>query len=85
MDQVPWPLHEAIMHGLHILGWFDNYQEAEIPDENLWDDAQALEQHWKRVRQRREDEREGITVADGDGEPGHGDTMDNAYAAAFKK
>lgn len=84
MDQVPWYLHEAIQHALHVLSWFENYQEKEIPDENIWDDPQALEQHWKLVKIRREDERNGVTPADEDTVPGSGDMMDNAYASSFR-
>jgi hypothetical protein len=42
---------------LAILSWFENYSEEEVPHENLWDDAEGLEQHFKAVMTRREDGR----------------------------
>jgi len=85
LHQVPWYLYEAQQHALSIISWFENYQEKEIPDENLWDDPSALEEHWKLVKQRREDERQGVTAASEDTTEGNGDMMDNAYARTFKR
>lgn len=37
-----------------MLAWFENYTEDELPNENLWDDAEYIEHHFAAVRRRRE-------------------------------
>lgn len=75
---------EAISHGLTILSWFENYVEKDMPSENIWDDAEGLEQHWKAVRLRAAD---GVSKSDDDDsdEPGlGGDMLGNDLANMFK-
>lgn len=47
---MPWPLHEAIVHGLQILSWYENYVEKEIPPDTIWDDAEGIEEWFKAVK-----------------------------------
>lgn len=84
VDQVPWPLQEAIGHGLTILSWFENYLSEEVPPENLWDDAEAVEEHFKRVKERKDAEREGMHINDKDDDFVEGDAMANDLASVFK-
>ena len=74
---------EAINHGLTILSWFENNAEKDMPDENIWDDAEGLELHWKAVRQRAAD---GVSGSDDydDEEPDSGDMLGNDLAGVFK-
>lgn len=74
---------EAINHGLTILSWFENNAEKDMPDENIWDDAEGLEQHWKAVRQRAAD---GTSTSDDDDdeESDSGDMLGNDLAGVFK-
>jgi hypothetical protein len=72
---------EAFTHSLTILNWFENYIEKDIPAENLWDDAEGLEQHWKLVKIR-----QGFAEAPGEGDAEDFDAMvPNDLAAAFKQ
>lgn len=82
IHDVPWPLQEAINHGLSILSWFENYMPEEIPPEPLWDDAEAVEEHFNRVRAKKEAERDGYKTND-DGETS--DLMGNDLASVFKQ
>ena len=84
MDQVPWPLQEAINHGLTILSWYENYLPEEMPPENLWDDGEAIEDHFRRVRERKEAERDGIKRDDDDDDLGSGMTG-NDLSSVFKE
>ena len=43
---------EAISHGLLILSWYESHPEKDVPPENMWDDTQGLEEHWKLVKMR---------------------------------
>lgn len=81
----PWPLMEAINHGLVILSWYENYLAEEIPNENLWDDGEAVEEHFKRLKERKDAEREGMNVADDGEEFVEGDAMSNDLASVFKQ
>lgn len=76
---MPWPVHEAISHGLSILGWFENFQESEMPDENLWDDAEAIERHFKVIIAKRD---EGYS---GDTTPPDEEMMGNDLVDVFKR
>jgi hypothetical protein len=80
---VPWPLQEAINHGLTILSWFENFVEKELPAENLWDDAEGLDLHFAKIRDRRDGETGGTYNADEDGESGS-DMVGNDLANSFK-
>lgn len=72
---------EGISHGLTILSWFENYTDKDLPAENLWDDADGLEQHWKLVRAR-----QGFSEVEGEGDAEDFDAMvPNDLAAAFKQ
>lgn len=51
---MPWPLQEAINHGLAILSWFESYTGDDLPCENWWDDSDAIEEHFKVVRLRKD-------------------------------
>jgi hypothetical protein len=73
---------EAINHGLVILSWFENYVSEELPPENLWDDTEAVEEHFKRVKERKDAERDGHKPAEED-DPG--DMMSNDIASVFKQ
>lgn len=73
---------EAVTHGLTVLSWFENYAEKDVPSENLWDDAEGLEQHWKLVKARMGFE----TDASGEGDAEDFDEMTpNELAATFKQ
>lgn len=85
VDQVPWPLQEAISHGLTILSWYENYLSEEIPNENLWDDPEAIEEHFKRVKERKDAERDGMRMANDDEDFVEGDSMSNDLASVFKQ
>lgn len=82
VDQVPWPLQEAISHALTILAWYENYLASELPHENLWDDAEAIEEHFRRVRERKDAERDGYRSDDDDEVS---DMMGNDLASVFKQ
>ena len=79
---------EAIQHGLTILSWFENNAEKDLPHENIWDDSEGLEEHWKAVRLR-ESERTGGGGSfddepdDSDSDFGQ-DVLGNDLAEAFK-
>lgn len=76
---------EAITHGLTILSWFENNAEKDLPPENIWDDAEGLELHWKSVRQRESDRQDGGTSYDeGSDGPDGGDMLGNDLASVFK-
>jgi hypothetical protein len=83
IDQVPWPLQEAINHALGVLSWFENYVSEEIPPENLWDDGEFVEEHFKRIRQQKEDEREGWGGSKKEADE-ESDLMSNDMASVFK-
>jgi hypothetical protein len=71
---------EAITQSLMILSWYENYIDKDIPAENLWDDPEGLEQHWKLVRAR-----QGFSESEGEGDAEDYDAMvPNDLAAAFK-
>jgi len=76
---VPWPLHEAITQGLSILSWFEHYSEEEVPHENLWDDAEGLEQHFAAVKASRDDGRSFSKADDEEDE-----MLGNDLAGVFK-
>jgi hypothetical protein len=69
---------------LAILSWFENYSEKELPPENLWDDSEGLDQHWKLVRERRANEFGGGSSSDEDSSDGGDEMMGNELANAFK-
>jgi hypothetical protein len=48
------------------MSWFENFEEKEIPPENLWDDSEAVEAHFKMSRERRAAEMKGETFSDDD-------------------
>lgn len=52
---MPWPLQEAINHGLAILSWYENYIEDEIPPEPIWDDSEAVSEWFKMIKKRNDD------------------------------
>lgn len=79
---MPWPLQEAIAHGLAILSWFENYTEEEVPHENLWDDSEGLEQHFKAVRAAKEDGSSYRRRSDDDEDDGQ--MLGNDLADVFK-
>lgn len=85
IHDAPWPLFEAISQGLTILSWFENYLSEELPDENLWDDADAVEDHFKRLKEKKDAERDGNHVADDDDDFQEGDHMKNDLASVFKQ
>jgi hypothetical protein len=60
----------AIEQGLTILSWFENLQEDERPPEYLWEDAEGLEQWWKRVEAKRND---GVETSRGVPDPAQSD------------
>lgn len=66
---------------MSVLSWFENYTEQEIPAENLWDDAEAIELHFKMIRARREAEMRGERALDEDDD---GASMGNELADSFK-
>jgi hypothetical protein len=79
---------EAISHGLTILSWFENNAEKDMPDENIWDDSEGLEEHWKAIRLR---EAGGLSsTADSDEQPDDDsgdfgpDVLGNDLADVFK-
>lgn len=80
---MPWPLQEAINHGLSILSWFENYVGDELPKETIWDDSDAIDKHFKAVRDKKEQDREagGKYAAGGSGDE---EMMGNELADAFK-
>lgn len=86
IDQVPWPLQEAINHGLVILSWFENYMPEELPHENLWDDAEAVEEHFRRVKEKKDSEfgRSSGTSYD-DAEESDQDMLPNDLSSVFKR
>lgn len=84
VTECPWPLQEAINHGLVILSWFENYLPEELPAENLWDNSEAVEEHFKRVKEKKDAERDGMHVADDDNFV-EGDAMSNDLASVFKQ
>lgn len=71
---------EAINHGLTILSWFENNAEKDMPPENIWDDAEGLELHWKAVRARTAD---GVS-SDDDSDEDSDDMLGNDLAGMFK-
>lgn len=84
MEDVPWPLQEAINHGLAILAWFENYSGDEIPHENLWEDGGFVERHFDAVREKKKQEMGGDSAydsADGSDE----DMTGNDLASVFKQ
>lgn len=83
LTECPWPLMEAISHALIILSWFENYTQDELPNENLWDDAVAVEAHFKLVKERKDAERDGLRVPDADNFV-DGDAMSNDLASVWK-
>lgn len=60
------------------MSWFENYEEKEIPPENLWDDGEAIEAHFKLQREKRKAEMAGDTTLDDE------EMMDNDLADSFK-
>lgn len=85
VHDAPWPLQEAISHGLTILSWFENYLPEELPPENHWDDAEAVEEHFRRVKERKDAERDGMRIPDDDDQAVEGDAMANDLASVFKR
>lgn len=81
IEDVPWFLQDAINHALGILAWHENYLSDELPHENLWDDSQAVEEHFERLRQRKEAEREGY----GRDEDGESEMTSNDLASVFNR
>lgn len=70
-----------------ILSWYENYTEEEVPPENLWDDSEAMEEHFKAVRARREDGlKSGPSDEDSDNDSGMGqtDVLGNELSGVFK-
>lgn len=82
MQDVPWPLQEAINQGLTILSWFENYVPEELPPENLWDDGEAIEEHFNVLRAKKEAEREGY--GSGGGED-YDEMQGNDLSSVFKQ
>lgn len=77
-------MQEAIGHGLTILSWFENNAEKDVPPENIWDDAEGLEEHWKAIRQREADRLESGGSYDPGDEDGE-DMLGNDLAGVFKE
>lgn len=78
---------EGINHGLAVLGWFENYQQDEIPPENIWDDSTGIDEWFKRVRQKQKDRFENPSAAqDDDNDEGTDNSMmGNDLADFFKE
>lgn len=81
IEDVPWPLQEAIGQGLSILAWHENYLGDELPPENLWDDAEFLDQHFKKVQEKKKAEMGGGSY---DGDDDSDSMMSNDLASVFK-
>lgn len=74
LGDAPWTLLEAIVFGLHFLG-FEEYERDERPPKRIWFDTDALEEHWADVSRKR---KEKFNL---DGEKGiEGDVSHNAAA-----
>lgn len=82
VEQVPWPLQEAINHGLVILAWYEGHMPDEIPPENLWDDGEFVEQWFKAIEDKKDAERDGWKARDDD--DAGADLMQNDIASVFK-
>lgn len=63
-----------------ILSWFENYSGDDLPPENWWDDAEAIEEHFERIKLNKELEREGYKTDD-DEENG---MLGNDMSSVFK-
>lgn len=84
---------EAIGHGLQILSWYEAYPEKDIPPENIWDDSQGLDEHWKAVKLRDangdagpsfEDEGEDADLGDSHSRGTGSQMLGNDLASVFK-
>lgn len=83
---MPWPLQEAINHGLAVLNWFENYVEDEIPPEALWDDTEAVNEWFKVIKKRHEDKMKFDSPGSDDDEDGTDNSMmGNELADYFRK
>jgi hypothetical protein len=83
---VPWPLQEAINHGLSVLNWFENYVEDEIPPEPIWDDAEAITEWFKVIKKRHDDKLNfGAPKDDEDDDETNNSMMGNELADYFRK
>lgn len=82
VHEVPWPLQDGINHALSVISWHENHLPEEIPDENLWEDAEAVEIHFKAVAMRKEAQRDGYRVSD---DPGDSDMTTNDLASVFRQ
>lgn len=77
----------AIEQGLTVLGWYENLSSDEVPPEYLWEDAEGLEQWWKKVEDKRSDGRpstSGRSSEDDDEDPEPG-MAENDYARFLKQ
>lgn len=54
LKDVPFQLFDAIRQGLVFLS-FQEYPEDERPDRKIWNDPEALEEHFKVVKKKREE------------------------------
>lgn len=79
----------AIEQGLLVLGWYENLPSEDVPPEHIWEDAEGLEQWWKRVEERRADGRPAdqpgrSSESEGDGDQDTG-MAENDIARFFKR
>jgi hypothetical protein len=81
VEQASWYLHEAINQALMILSWFESYLSEELPPENLWDDGEAIERHFARIREKKDAEMNGDRTADDSDE----DMLSNDLSSVFKR
>lgn len=84
VDQVPWPLQEAINHALVILAWYENHLSDEIPPETLWDDGEFVEEWFNAIQEKKDAERDGWSPK-GDDDDDPSDLMGNDLASVFKR
>lgn len=78
----------AIEHALMVLGWMENHSKEDMPHESIWEDPDALERWWNKVRERQEHRASGggrSSRSAGDDDSDMEDLEENELARAFKE
>lgn len=61
---LPWHLFEATRTALVYLSWEANLPKDELPPKRIWDDPEALNEHFEMVEKRRREGRDGKNIED---------------------
>ena len=53
MHNIPWFAYEAIVQGLAIISWYENFTEEELPPRYMWEDPELLNAHFDKIHEKR--------------------------------